>query len=140
MASPTMPRPTVGMLFRPPVAPERTGGSAGAGALRSGPRVLLLPHDDCDVCRRWAGSALAGAEEDLRRWDGRIVELGPELRSRDPEAAWLAVVDEWDEVYHVATIGADHDFPDLADVVEWVRFVAIQCPECEAPEWPWVGS
>ena len=132
--------PAIGALFRLPGDPERTGGSAGAGSLEGGPRVLLLPHDGCAICSEWAARELGAVEQDVRGWGGRILHLAPELRSPWPGTAWLAVVDEWDEVYHVAVIGPDHAFPDARDVVEWVRFVAIQCPECEAPEWPWVES
>ncbi len=39
------------------------------------------------------------------------------------------VADRWGEIHHVTTI--DPTAPDLDDLVEWVRFVRMQCPECQ---------
>lgn len=128
--------PSVGDLFRPASGTHGTV-RLGPSATERGPRVLLLLHQGCDICRSWSQGELGGAGDAIRGWGGRIVDLAPEIRAHDPEAAWLAVVDEWDEVFHVVSIGRDHVFPDPSDVLEWVRFVAIQCPECEAAEWPW---
>ena len=43
------------------------------------------------------------------------------------------ITDEWGEVYFVADAGAGHDLPTLVEIGDWVRFLAIQCPECEGP-------
>lgn len=45
----------------------------------------------------------------------------------------LLVADQWGEIYHVASIDADD--PREADpdgLLEWLRFVQYQCPECQA--------
>ena len=47
------------------------------------------------------------------------------------------IADEWGEVYSVADAGAGHRFPGAPEIIEWVRFLAIQCPECEGPEGEW---
>jgi hypothetical protein len=52
----------------------------------------------------------------------------------DPPA--VVVVDEWGEVYF-SLRATGHDLPEVHDVIDWVRFVAIQCPECEQPEGGW---
>jgi hypothetical protein len=61
----------------------------------------------------------------------------------DPEGklasgmARVVIVDEWGEVYFVAEAGEEHAFPSAAEIADWVRFLAIQCPECEGPEGEW---
>jgi hypothetical protein len=58
----------------------------------------------------------------------------------DPEGerpfgnAMVVIADEWGEVYFGADAGAGHEFPTPVEIAEWVRFLAIQCPECEGPE------
>ncbi len=94
-------------------------------------------HEDCARCLTWARQELGEVRDEIARWGGRIVRLDGDDRADDPEAAWLAVVDEWGEVFEVVRFGADHGFPAPSGVVEWTRFVAIQCPECEGPEGPW---
>ena len=43
----------------------------------------------------------------------------------------VVVADRWGEIYFIQ--GADHasGLPTADDLVEWVRFVQIQCPECQ---------
>jgi len=119
--------PCVGEIFRP------TGGKNSA----TEPRVLLLLHEECPQCEAWTRRELGEVEGEIRRWGGAIERLRSEFGTHDPTSAWLAVLDEWDEVFHVADIGPSHTFPDPVDLVEWVRFVAIQCPECHTPERRW---
>lgn len=121
--------PVVGRLYRPPPRGQRD-----AVRRDRGPRVLLALHDDCTVCREWRRDRLDTLAPEIGRWGGRIVAEAGRAPASEP---WLAVVDEWDQVFHVARFGSEHTFPDVDDVVEWVRFVAIQCEECEAPEGPW---
>jgi hypothetical protein len=45
----------------------------------------------------------------------------------------VVVADQWGEIYHVAAI--DPDDPraiDPDELLEWLRFVQVQCPECQA--------
>jgi hypothetical protein len=51
--------------------------------------------------------------------------------------AALVVTDEWGEVHFVADAGAGHELPSGEEIVTWIRFLAIQCPECEGPEGDW---
>jgi hypothetical protein len=61
----------------------------------------------------------------------------------DPEGklasgkAMVIVTDEWGEVYFVSDAGAGHDLPVPVQIADWIRFLAIQCPECEGPEGEW---
>jgi peroxiredoxin len=93
----------------------------------------------------------------MREWDGRVVVVVPgevEDAARlveavdlpfpvlaDPErrlshrlnlqGAAVLVADPWGEVRFRHDAGAAHDLPSPAELVDWARFVAIQCPECE---------
>ena len=127
--------------------------------LRSGrgPRVLITLHSaGCEGCRTYVAD-LAGDADRIADWGGRIVVAipgdgadaagltalygvqllaDPERRVASGEAA-VFVSDEWGEVYHHAAAGPSHDLPDIDELEEWVRFIAIQCPECEGPEGEW---
>lgn len=131
-------------------------------SLRSGrgPRVLVTLHSaGCRECRRYIQTELAPASEELAQWGGRLAVVLPGfpdeargLAGVIPEATQLLgdpdegvacgstmviITDEWGEVFFVADAGVRHEFPRSADIVEWIRFLAIQCPECEGPEGEW---
>lgn len=131
----------------------------------SGPRVVVTVHDgSCDECARYVES-LAAVSEQVREWGGEIVivagspsdeivamdgsgvTIGGEsargdFASGDVAASGIVpgsviVADEWGEVYFASEPAEGHGAPSAEEVVGWVRFVAIQCPECESPEGPW---
>lgn len=124
-----------------------------------GPRVLVAMHSAaCNDCRRYVRADLASDADRLAEWGGRLVVVVPgQLESAadlaettpdaqvlgDPEGklasggALVVIADEWGEVYFVANAGAEHDLPTPVEIAEWVRFIAIQCPECEGPEGEW---
>lgn len=122
-----------------------------------GPRVLFLPHyAACPECRAWI-AALAAHSAAIKEWGGHAnIVLHEECEhvtaSEFPEqiqvlcdagetlgAAPAAVIiaDEWGEIYFAAEAITDHALPDPTEVVEWVRFISIHCPECEQPEGEW---
>jgi hypothetical protein len=125
-----------------------------------GPRVVVLLHGpDCDACRAYR-RAVGSITPQIADWDGRIFcvqhdngEIAAGRRGHDDEgtavyrdlegrlapfAPALLVADEWGEVYEAFPAGAEHKWPSPDEVLEWVRFIAIQCPECEAPEGGWL--
>lgn len=121
-----------------------------------GPRIVLSLHQGyCERCRRYARSlgAIAGL---VREWGGCILILVPaeaaqsfratlpdQVRVLTDETASMAgdaavvVADAWGEVYAAANAGAAHGLPPATDLAEWLKFIAIQCPECGAPEGGW---
>ncbi|HEX6134688.1 MAG TPA: hypothetical protein VFZ24_12030 [Longimicrobiales bacterium] len=132
-----------------------------AVSLRSGrgPRIIIVAHGvDCAECAAYA-ARLAGEEDALNEWGARVTVVAPDgeraiaaplaasgvevLLSRDPAGTFgiapaaLVVTDEWGEVYFSIRAGSGHEFPDPGEVIDWIRFVAIQCPECEQPEGEW---
>lgn len=125
---------------------------------RGVPIVVAVHGPECDACRAYA-RALAGARAELREWDARllVVVAGPVdgaarfaeglpfsvvadearklWRRMGMEGAAVIVADPWGEVRHRHVAGAAHDLPSAGELVDWARFVAIQCPECEGEAW-----
>lgn len=62
----------------------------------------------------------------------------PEGKVASGVAVRIAVADEWGEVYFGEEGGGDHALVTPEELLEWVRFVTIQCPECEGPEGEWL--
>lgn len=139
-----------------PAAPEGTPISLRTHR-RQGTVLLLLHSAGCQACLRYV-DALAEVHEQLTDWDGRVVVVVPAVASdaaqvhadhatpfavaADPEGACarrcrvdggsVLIADQWGEVFFTHAGSPDaHDFPSPAEVVEWLRFMAIQCPECQ---------
>ena len=145
---------TPGVLLSGVTLLSGTGGTAVDLRSGRGPRALVTLHSGiCPECRRYVQTELVAALEQVGEWGGRlavvvpgkpdgahelagIVPEGIELLG-DPEAslasgcAMVVIVDEWGEVYFVGNAGAGHDLPTSLDIRDWIRFLAIQCPECE---------
>ena len=122
------------------------------------PIVVAAHGTDCDACRAYVRE-LAMADAELREWDGCVAVVIPadvEEATRFAEgfpfpvladahrALWtrlgfegaaVFVADPWGEVRYRHAAGAAHDLPAPAELVDWARFVAIQCPECEGEAW-----
>jgi hypothetical protein len=126
----------------------------------TGPQALVAMHSvACGACRRYVREHLAAGAQRIAEWGGRLSVVVPGRLANaadfaetttdalhvlvDAEAtfasggAMVVIADQWGEVYFVATSGAGHDLPSREEVVAWVRFLAIQCPECEGPEGEW---
>jgi peroxiredoxin len=124
---------------------------------RQGTVLIVLHGADCDGCRSYL-EAIAAAYEQLRDWDGRVVPVveGPLAAAAqagsgldlpfpvlaDPAGrlreGWaigggsLLIADQWGELFLVQSGSpGSHDLPSPEEVAEWLRFVAIQCPECQ---------
>jgi RNA polymerase subunit RPABC4/transcription elongation factor Spt4 len=144
--------------------PDLTLPGAGGGPpipLRSPGRqgtVLLLLHSlACHECRGYVDS-LARTRAQLEDWDGRVVVVAPQsdashiqrelpfataideggecARRCDAGGGSMLIADQWGEIFfvHRGEPGS-HAFPAPDEVVEWLRFVAIQCPECQGEAW-----
>lgn len=99
------------------------------------PQVLVAVHSpDCEGCRNYLRELTAHAAP-ITEWSGRIVVAVPGDVAVAPPA--VVIADEWGEVYAVMRGTPDHVLPSATEIGEWVRFLAIQCPECEGPEGAW---
>lgn len=69
-----------------------------------------------------------------------------EIGASDSDEMWLEVgsengpavyvTDKFREVFQVFRADTGDALPSADDLLGWVRFVAMQCPECHPPEWP----
>jgi hypothetical protein len=79
---------------------------------------------------RWPFPLLADRDGTLHRRVGAVDDA-------DRPAPALYVTDHYREIYAALRPG-EHGWPTTAgDVVKWLVFVNIQCPECNAPECDW---
>lgn len=46
------------------------------------------------------------------------------------------IADRYGEIYAEYHADGQHELPGIDEVLEWLSFINIQCPECGAPEWP----
>ncbi|HEX6749456.1 MAG TPA: redoxin family protein [Longimicrobium sp.] len=124
--------------------PLRPGG-------RLNPVVVALHGGGCEPCRAYLHD-LATVASDLREWDAHVIVVARDAAGFDRDlpfpvvvdaqrafaartgvagAAVVVIADQWGEVAHVAEAGEGHDLPDAREIVEWVKYLAIQCPECQ---------
>lgn len=142
-----MPRPRLPAL----VLPAAAGGAALDVRPARGPRALVQLHDGaCSECLAQV-ARIAARLDAIVEWGADVVVISPNaVRDSaglpvlvDSEGAMVTgrlcvvIADEWGEIFHATEGGSVHDVIAADEVVEWVKFVAIQCPECENPEGPW---
>ena len=144
--------------LRLPAVPGGTPVPLVAAGGRAVPILLCLHGPECAGCRAWV-QAVAGAEAELREWDGRALVIVPggvdeaarlveglpfPVLADEASKLWtrmgmegtaVVVADPWGEVRYRHVAGAAHDLPSPEELVDWARFVAIQCPECEGEAW-----
>lgn len=123
---------------------------------RISPVVVLVDDAGCDACRAWL-HRLAAASADIGEWDGRVILVVPAPPDQairitddatkhftilaDPDrtlaarlgisAPAVVIADQYGEIHHAAPAGDAHDFPEPSEVVGWLRYLAVQCPECQ---------
>lgn len=123
---------------------------------RVSPVLLLADGAECGACRAWLRS-LAASSADVADWDGRVIVVVPTSPDHavriaddaappitilaDPDrmlaarlgisAPALVIADQYGEIHHAAPAGDDHDLPEPTEIVSWLRYLAVQCPECQ---------
>jgi hypothetical protein len=116
--------------------------------------VLVVVHSDrCDACREYVQD-LCDQRPQLFEWGERLIVVVRDPSEDPPDfdrtnldvfieseeklsfsGTGVIVTDEWGDIFH-ATAG-HHRFLSSTALAEWLRFIAMQCPECEQPEGPW---
>jgi peroxiredoxin len=61
--------------------------------------------------------------------------FGAVTPSGEPAAA-VYIADRWGEIYLARRTSADQALPTPQEILEWLHFIAIQCPECGVADWP----
>jgi hypothetical protein len=87
--------------------------------------LVILPQTGADEYRRWVDRYATV----IRALDARIVLTADAIPGLPHPGA--VVADRWGEVVFAAQATSAGDLPDPAELVEWLQFVAAQCPECE---------
>jgi peroxiredoxin len=95
--------------------------------------ALAIGPDDPAGARRLAGELSGPA-------GGRLLLLcdpGGGAAAREGLApAAVVVADRSREIWAAWPGGEGHALPSLQEIVDWLEFIELQCPECGAPEWP----
>jgi len=120
--------------------------------------VVILAGGDGDRLP----AAMAAADADVRRHDGHVIAVLP---AAFPEAVYwpfdvvvdsggalhrklasddgrgepglaVYITDRWGEVIFVCRTSEGDPAPEAAGLLDWLRFVDQQCPECFPSEWP----
>ncbi|NLG63030.1 MAG: hypothetical protein GX539_12385 [Candidatus Cloacimonetes bacterium] len=94
--------------------------------------VLVTVHPDCAECSAYLES-LRDVQGRVEEWDGRVIaaRATEELAAAGVPAPAVLIADQWGELFVVEPAGADHAFIEPDEVVAWLRYLAIQCPECQ---------
>ena len=89
------------------------------------PLVLLVaPPGDDGVVEQLADRAAA-----LDAVDAAVVVTADPVAGVQPPA--VIVADRWGEIAFSAHAPAAAGLPDADEILEWLRFVEMKCPECE---------
>jgi peroxiredoxin len=122
---------------------------------RRAPVLVLVHGSGCVPCRAHLQS-LAEFHPSIDEWDGHVVAVSPDppapagaphdlelpfallsdpaghlataLRTAHPATV---IADQWGEIHELRSAGPAHRFLTPIEIVEWARFLAVQCPECQ---------
>lgn len=116
------------------------------GGGRRSPVLVLVHVGPCAACDAFL-RALAAASDALREWDGNVRVIAPAPAESpfpllvDTEgrvasalgvrAPAVVIADQWGEVHEAHEAGDEHRFPTVTEIEDWLRYLAIQCPECQ---------
>ncbi len=75
---------------------------------------------------------LGDRERELTAHDTLLLVVGPHDRGADAfPAPGLVIADRWGGVRFVAHPADDEGLPAVGEVIDWLRFVQVECPECQ---------
>ena len=90
--------------------------------------VLVALPDDDPTATEYAMSLSALASE-MASLDARLIVTA--TRIEGIPSPGVVVADRWGEVYHVKGASRAADLPGPDDLLEWVKYVRNECPECQ---------
>jgi peroxiredoxin len=68
--------------------------------------------------------------------DGRIHRSAGAADKFGHPATAIYITDRFGEVFAVYRAAGGQTMPSAQEIMEWLTFINIQCPECGHPEWP----
>jgi hypothetical protein len=89
--------------------------------------VLVLINADDRRARSYIQALQAHAGDFLVRETALVITSEPVTGFRTPT---VVVADRWGEIVHETVAPEASMLPSGEDLLEWVNFVQIQCPEC----------
>jgi hypothetical protein len=90
--------------------------------------LVLLPHADSAATTRFVDQLTAQMSQ-LTSDDSACVMTRDSISG--VQSPGIVVADRWGEIHHLAGGKTVDDLPGPDDVIEWLRYVQHQCPECE---------
>lgn len=85
---------------------------------------------------RIAGQRVASGFPTLVDDGGRIHRAVGATDTAGRPAPAVFVTDRFREIFAAYVPGRDPGVPSAQEILEWLVFINIQCPECGVPEWP----
>ena len=116
--------------------------------------VIVTTHADCPACVEFVENLVSRIQV-IRDWDAQLLVIvegngSPSLGNRwldngiriatDPQQRLgpagiptpaVLVADQWGELFVLEHAGTKHAFFSKDEIIDWVRYLAIQCPECQ---------
>lgn len=89
--------------------------------------LVSLPNDDPTGATY--ATTLGVLEPDLAAYDAALIITT--TRIEGVPSPGVVVADRWGEVYYVQEADRAAALPPPAELVEWLRFVRNECPECQ---------
>jgi peroxiredoxin len=68
--------------------------------------------------------------------DGRVHRAFGAVTPEGKPAAAIYITDRWGEIYVAGRTSAGQALPTPHEILGWLHFIAIQCPECGVADWP----
>ena len=142
----------------PPLAFSSASGSLALRAPELGSTVLLLVRDEALPAANGYIATLEKHAPGICDWYARILIVTESKAAdtilptgRGDEADWnelalspgesaLLIADRWGEIYFAQHTRSFDDLPSAAEIEEWTRFLATQCPECGVIDEPGYGE
>jgi hypothetical protein len=89
--------------------------------------LVTASSRDRDAAARYA-SRLQARRQEFEQADASVVVTTDPVPGLAPPM--VAIADRWGEILHVADPADVARFPDVDELLSWVQFVRMQCPEC----------
>ena len=89
--------------------------------------LVSLPPDDPKAAAY--ATSLSVLEGDLAAYDTAL--LVTTTRIEGVPSPGVVVADRWGEVYYVQEADRAADLPPPDELIDWLRFVRNECPECQ---------